>query len=294
VTADGPGDPRDRLAAVAGEIRSLVRKRAASESQERLLMRVLGGGEHRPATASPLHPITAHLPGLVHGALTGTEAAALPIAAAGTMVHVGADVLDDLMDGDGPPAGLTVAEAMLVGAGLIGPLPVLALAELDAPEARRARIAKTFAEALVVMGAGQAGDLAEADGGVRPVGEAVQIAALKSGALLSGLSRGAAILAGANDDVVSACGRFGDAVGTAAQLRHDMRKRLAELRTVPPGDDAWVADFFVVSDRIARTCYMNARNSLESIRPLSAWGVALDEIARLSAEISTPEGRGSQ
>lgn len=284
--------PAARLQAVSALIRSVATERAASEAHARLLAKVFGEGAKRPASAPPLHPITAHLPCLIHGAITGEELPALPIAAAGTMVHIGADLLDDLMDGDGAPDGLSPAEAMLAGAGLVGPLPIMALVRIDAPERARLRMIELLSEAIVVMGAGQASDLVRSEKKA-DLGEVAAIAALKSGALLSGLARMAAVLANADEHRVAACGRLGDAIGTAAQLRADIVNAAVRLRgaPLPPAEAARTSELIVIGGRLAQVCYKHACDCLEQLQPRGPWGAALQTIVRLSAGIAAPDAR---
>ena len=168
------------------------------------------------------------LPLLVFGALAGDEAPAVPLAAACTLVYLGADLLDNVADRELPPAWDEHGEALasLAGTTLIAALPPLALARLDAPPAVRLALSELLARGLVEMSAGQHSDLAGAEAG--DLAAARASVERKSGAEMALFAESAALLAGASPE---RCERFraaGRSYGAAVQLASDAHELSAQ------------------------------------------------------------------
>jgi geranylgeranyl pyrophosphate synthase len=162
------------------------------------------------------------LPLLVHGAITGEEASALPLAAACTLVYLGADLLDNVADDELPPrwASRSAGEATLAAATFLAALPTFALEQLSTGPSRLWSIDRTLARGLVEMSAGQHEDLGPTESFELSAGRAV--AERKSGAEFACFGRAAALLAGADAAVADAYAACGAAFGTAAQIASDV------------------------------------------------------------------------
>ena len=104
------------------------------------------------------------LPLLVHEAITGDERPALPVAGACTVLYLGADLLDSVLDRELPPSWQArgPAEAELAANAFLASLPQLSLAQLREEGTSSARLwalTRLFADTLLTMSAGQYEDL---------------------------------------------------------------------------------------------------------------------------------------
>ncbi len=209
--------------------------RYAATPEQAVLLRAGVTAFRQQAEALPDLVPAIHLPLLVYSAICGTEAPALLLAAATTLLYVGIDLCDDLADGDLPPywAGYRPAEVQLASATLLAALPQRVLAALAAPAATGAALQATLAQGLLRMSAGQQQDLRLADS-PRPDPRAVEASvAAKSGAELALFAALAAQLAEAPPALVEQYVAFGEALGTAGQLGSDC----ADLFSAPHGKD---------------------------------------------------------
>ena len=179
-----------------------------------------------------------HLPLLVHGALSGDDAPAVPLAGATALVFLGADICDDLADGDMPahwanhrPSAISLAATTLLAA-----LPQRAIARLDAPPTTRDAMQAALAAGLLRMSAGQQDDLAMA-GSANPDPQAVETSvAGKSGAEMETFAALAALLAGATPAVVASCAALGRAIGTGGQIASDCHDLFTATREQRSGE----------------------------------------------------------
>lgn len=170
------------------------------------------------------------LPILVHAACGGDEDAATRLAAACTLVYLGADLLDNLMDDELPQrwSSRGPAQATLAAATLLAALPRVALdrAEQDGiPATRIARLQRSLTATLLTMSAGQHDDLApepEAD-----LEAARSVAERKAGAEFAFFAEAGAAAATDDDEVVAAYRSFGREVGAAGQIASDLGDVLA-------------------------------------------------------------------
>jgi hypothetical protein len=219
-------EDRDWAARRRGEVdvmaTALVARHAVGDAQRGLLTRALESLRAR-RTEAPLTP-SVHLPLLAFGAVTGDDSPALPLAAATALLELGVDLLDHVADGelDGAWAGLPRALPVLAAAGFLGPLPQLALADLDAAPETIAALQRTLSEGLVAIGAGQQQDLMLTGRGEADL-DAVEAAARgKTGERRALYARMGARLAGApaaDADALDAVGRH---LGTALQWSSDV------------------------------------------------------------------------
>src|SRR5688572_24108345 len=104
------------------------------------------------------------LPLLVHAAITGDDRPALPVAGACTLIYLGADLFDSILDHELPPSWHTrdSSEATLAATTLLGALPQLSIARLEkqgTPPAKLWILSRLFADTGLTMSAGQYEDL---------------------------------------------------------------------------------------------------------------------------------------
>lgn len=211
------------FAQIHGRAAALIREHAATPEQEGLLGAALadlwgklGDGGGRP-------PLSMELPLLVHAALTGDDAPAVPVAVAALLLYAGVELLDDLMDGDLGPnwCRYRPSEVMLAATTLIATLPSLALASAKAPPRTLAALQRMLSRGLLAMSAGQQGDLALTGRDDATVERVDAIAQQKSGAFPAMAAAMASRLAGASRTVIGHYETFGRALGTARQFRSD-------------------------------------------------------------------------
>src|SRR3712207_6540682 len=93
------------------------------------------------------------LPLLVHTAAAGDEEPTLPVAAACTLLYLGADLLDSMLDHELPPSWHThdSAEVSLAATTLLAALPQLSIARLregGMPPAKLWALANLFADKI--------------------------------------------------------------------------------------------------------------------------------------------------
>ncbi|CAA9451255.1 MAG: hypothetical protein AVDCRST_MAG58-983 [uncultured Rubrobacteraceae bacterium] len=166
------------------------------------------------------------LPFLVHAAITGDERPALPVAGACTLLYLGADLFDSILDHELPPLwhARDRSEASLAATTLLGALPQLSIARLQeqgTPPARLWTLAHLFADAGLTMGAGQYEDL------LLPALENVSVedsramAEKKSGAEYALFAAAGATLATEDPSTIEAYAAFGSCFGIAQQLIND-------------------------------------------------------------------------
>jgi geranylgeranyl pyrophosphate synthase len=167
------------------------------------------------------------LPLLVCEAAGGQATSALPLAVMAECFIAAADVLDDVQDADSPD-GLErlcgVPTAINTGLFLLflSQIAVHRLHAQNLPPTVITEVSRTMAVAGARACTGQQLDV---EAGSDVLSEAVytEMIGLKSGALVEGLCRAAAIVAGATPSATDLFGRFGCAVGMALQVNNDVR-----------------------------------------------------------------------
>lgn len=170
-----------------------------------------------------LRPALAVLSAQVGGA--GPDPA-IPAAVAIELVHNFSLLHDDLMDGDArrhhQPTAWTVfgSSAAILGGDAMLALAVQVLAASEATGAQPAQ--RLLAEATGRLVTGQAADLSFESRSDVGLDECLQMAADKTGALLSCASAIGAVMVGAPPAVVDALARFGERLGLAFQLVDDL------------------------------------------------------------------------
>ncbi len=167
------------------------------------------------------------LPLLVHAAITGDERPALPVAAACTLLHLGADLLDSILDHELPPSWLTrdSADANLAATTLLATLPQLSIARLQeqgTPPARLWALAYLFADTLLTMTAGEYEDLLFSNLENVSLEDSQAMVERKSGSASALLARAGAVLATEDPFTIKAYAAFGSCFGIAKQLINDV------------------------------------------------------------------------
>jgi geranylgeranyl diphosphate synthase type I len=167
------------------------------------------------------------LPLLVHEAVTGDERPALPLAAACTLLYLGADLFDSILDHELPRSWHTrdVAEANLAATTLLATLPQLSITRLreqGTPPAKLWALACLFADTLLTMSAGQYEDLRFPNLENVSLEDCRAMVERKSGSASALLARAGAILATEDSFTIEAYANFGLCLGIAEQLINDV------------------------------------------------------------------------
>jgi geranylgeranyl pyrophosphate synthase len=168
------------------------------------------------------------LPLLVHAAITGDERPALPIAGACTLLYLGADLFDSILDHELPPSwqARDPSAASLAATTLLGALPQLSIARLQergTPPERLWTLAHLFAECGLTMGAGQYEDLLLPTLENVSVEDSRAMAEQKSGAEYALFAAAGATLATEDRSTIDAYAAFGSCFGIAQQLMNDAK-----------------------------------------------------------------------
>jgi heptaprenyl diphosphate synthase len=213
-----------RVSAVFESIDELLTEVSVSDAQRELL------GRHVEFYGERLDQLTyfpsIHFPLLAHEAVTGGAGPAVPVAAACTLVFLGADLHDTLADDEVPDVwdAATPAEIVLAATTIIATLPTLSVARL-AREGVDPRVVwaltETLARGTLAMSAGQQRDIAPEPGDRFDPAAYRAVAELKAGEEVAMFGRAGAILAGAAEDVVDAYAGFGRCLGAAGQIATD-------------------------------------------------------------------------
>lgn len=208
----------------------LVERDIGEVGLRRTVRELLRGFEHRSGTP-PLIPPLARIPAFAYGGVTGEYGPALPLCGLSLLLYLGVDILDDLMDGDVTPywIGQSAAETLLIGATLVSAVPNAAVARLDAPVETIAGMHRALAAGLLRMAGGQQLDIAAAGREAVPPADVEHSVAGKSGALTAMLASLGARFAGADEPAVAAYHAWGEAYGTAEQVRADCAELFADV-----------------------------------------------------------------
>jgi geranylgeranyl diphosphate synthase type I len=166
------------------------------------------------------------LPLLVHAAAAGDEEPALPVAAACTLLYLGIDLLDGMLDHELPPSWHThdPAEVSLAATTILAALPQLSIARLQAegaPPAKLWALAKLFADTVLESNAGQHEDVLFPNWENVSLGNSLAMVKRKSGAPYTLFARAGAVLATEDSSAIEAYSAFGSCFGIAKQLIND-------------------------------------------------------------------------
>jgi geranylgeranyl diphosphate synthase, type I len=177
------------------------------------------------ARASPELSVV-QLPILVHAAVAGDERPALPVAAACTLLYLGVDLQDSVLDHELPPYWRTrgLAEANLAATALAGALPQLSIARLQrgTSQAKRWALVRLFADTLLTIMAGQHEDLLITNLENVSLENSQALVERKSGSASAMLARAGIILATEDPRTIETYTAFGLCYGMAKQLINDV------------------------------------------------------------------------
>ncbi|MGV2920046.1 polyprenyl synthetase family protein [Streptomyces alfalfae] len=174
-------------------------------------------------------PLEHSLPFLVHGAMTGDPAPAVPVAAAHALWWRAANTFDDFADGDAGPHlyGISRGAALTAALECGYALPLRALAAVNAPEAVRNELVGTYLDGWTAASNGQLGDLLIEPERTTPQA-ILDVYRDKSGAIYAmacamaaRLATGTTRLSGSDAELVAAWHHFGQILGMLAQFRND-------------------------------------------------------------------------
>jgi geranylgeranyl pyrophosphate synthase len=172
----------------------------------------------------------AQLPLLVYAANRGEETPAIPLAGACTLIYLGADLFDNIVDEELPFAwqGYDAGQITLAAATLIAALPTQAISRLQMGHCDQVdtsvlwRLTELFSLTLLAMSAGQREDLTAIPGQLLSPTSSRLVSERKSGAEISLFARAGAVLAGATAQVEANYAEFGSCLGTAMQIGSDL------------------------------------------------------------------------
>jgi geranylgeranyl pyrophosphate synthase len=216
---------RVRVGLVFALLDELIEALPVPSSQRELLRVHLRVGKEQ-AEAQP-EMSAFQLPLLVHAAVTGDEKPALPVAAACTLLYLGADLLDSILDHELPPSWHTrdSADANLAATALMGSLPQLSIARLreqGTPPARLWTLTHLFASTLLTMIAGEYEDLLFPNLENVSLEDTCTMVERKSGSDSALFARAGAVLAAEDPRAIEAYAAFGLCLGVAKQLITDV------------------------------------------------------------------------
>jgi geranylgeranyl diphosphate synthase type I len=176
------------------------------------------------------------LPLLVHAAITGDDRPALPVAGACTLLYLGADLFDSILDHELPPSWHTrdSSEAILAATTLLGALPQLSIARLEkqgTPPARLWMLSHLFADTGLKMSAGQYEDLLFPNLENVSLEDSRTMAERKSGSEYALFANAGAVLATDDPTSAEAYAAFGLCFGIAKQLINDAQDIWGKTRS---------------------------------------------------------------
>jgi geranylgeranyl pyrophosphate synthase len=232
-------------------------------------------------------------------ALRGTyEHAHVRAATAIELVHTYSLVHDDLpcMDDDDLRRGRATAHrvfgtaaAMAAGFALI-PLAARTVAAACAELQLEPRVTANALRELCA-GAGAAGmvggqmlDL-EAEGQPLDLARLRRVHAMKTGALFAAAARMGAVIAGADDGIVDAFGRYGSSLGLAFQIRDDVLDVTTDASTLgktPGKDEASSKATFAALLGVDRADFVAQSEAAAAVDSLAAAGISSDLLAGLA------------
>ncbi len=215
---------RERVESVFAFLDEWILALPVGPGHRRLLRIHLEVGKERAEVWPEMSSI--QLPLLVHAAITGEERPAIPVAGACTLLYLGADLFDSIMDHELPPPwhGRGASEANLAATTLLGALPQLTLACLQeqgtSPSALWSLV-HLFAQAGLTMGAGQYEDLLLPGLEDVSIEDSRTMAEHKSGQEYALFATAGATLATRVSSKTEAYTAFGSCFGIAQQLIND-------------------------------------------------------------------------
>jgi geranylgeranyl diphosphate synthase type I len=217
---------RERAGRVFAFLDELLPALPVHSSYRELLQIHLRVGKERAEAWPEMSSV--QLPLLVHKGITGDDGPALPVAGACTLLYLGADLFDSVLDHELPPSWHTrdSSEAMLAATTLLGALPQISIASLEKqgmPPARLWMLASLFADTGLRMGAGQYEDLLFPGLERVSLEESRAMAERKSGSEYALFANAGAVLAAEDPSTAGTYAAFGLCFGIAKQLINDVQ-----------------------------------------------------------------------
>ncbi|MEU9318284.1 polyprenyl synthetase family protein [Streptomyces sp. NPDC048295] len=162
------------------------------------------------------------LPFPILGALGADEELAVPLTAFSRIWWTGAEVFDDVADGDFDPAsvGLSGTQASIASVACMTLIPEASIEQLALPAVLRSRWLQEFTACQFDAAQGQLGDVS-ADAGASSWATVMRIYAGKTGAPYGRDAAMAAMLSDATDDAIRGWRVFGRLFGVLRQLAND-------------------------------------------------------------------------
>jgi geranylgeranyl pyrophosphate synthase len=215
---------RERVGLVFAFLDELILALPVHASHRELLQIHLRVGKERAEAWPEMSSI--QLPLLVHAAITGDDRPALPVAGACTLLYLGADLFDSILDHELPPSWYTrnSSEATLAATTLLGALPQLSIARLEkqgTPPGRLWTLSRLFADTGLTMSAGQYEDLLFPGLENVSLEDSRAMAERKSGSEYALFANAGAVLGTEDSSTVEAYAAFGLCFGIAKQLIND-------------------------------------------------------------------------
>lgn len=167
------------------------------------------------------------LPLLVHAAVAGDERPAVPVAGACTLLRLGTDLFDGVLDRELPLSwdGREPAEPILAATTLGAALPQISIARLQeqgTPPDRLWALSRLLAETLLAMSAGEHEDLMLPEAEDASLEESRAMVERKSGSEAATFAKAGALLATGDARVIGSYASFGLCFGIAKQLVSDV------------------------------------------------------------------------
>jgi geranylgeranyl pyrophosphate synthase len=230
--ADSSRDCATGYERVLSSIEKIIAEISVSPQQRALLQTAVVGLQRNVlSTAESGDRIPSiELPLGVYAAITGSDEAAVSLAAACALVCLSVKLFDDLADGDRQShwAGHSAGEINLAAATVLSALPQLILARLDLAPLRRLRMQQILADGLLRISAGQQVDLALTGTHEVSVAEVEAAVIGKTGERFATYCRLAAEMAAATPQAMADYAAFGREIGVARQLISDCHELLVD------------------------------------------------------------------
>jgi geranylgeranyl diphosphate synthase type I len=220
------GRKRERVESVFAFLNELILACPVRRDYRQLLQIHLQVGKEQAEAWPEMSSV--QLPLLVHAAITGDETPALPVAGACTLLYLGADLFDSILDHELSPSwhARDSSQASLAATTLLGALPELSISRLQqrgTPPVRLWMLAHLFADAGLTMGAGQYEDLLFPSLENVSIEDCRGMAERKSGAEYALFAASGAALATEDPSTIEAYAAFGSSFGIAQQFINDAK-----------------------------------------------------------------------
>jgi geranylgeranyl diphosphate synthase type I len=216
---------RERVGRVFALVDEVIEALPVHSNHRELLQIQLREGREQAEAWPEMSAI--QVPLLVHAAVAGDERPALPVAAACTLLYLGADLYDSILDHELPPSWHTrdSAEINLTATTLMATLPQLSIARLreqGTPPAKLWVLARLFVDTLQTMLAGEYEDVLFSSLENVSLEDIRAMVERKSGSASALLARAGAVLATEDSFTIEAYTSFGLCLGVARQLINDV------------------------------------------------------------------------